>query len=385
MVQPFPTLYKKDTSGKIRTWQVILDDSRERYATVSGVRGGAPTQTEWTKPSVKNVGRANATTLVEQAYFEAESLVKKKLKTGYSETLENVDHTGFVQCTLAKEYGEHIEKLIKLAQKEPVCIAVQPKLDGIRCLANPKGMVSRRGEKIVSCSHIQAEVNVIFPQNWSLEDVRLDGELYNHDLKDDFSKIVSLVRKSTNLSPEAQELIQYHVYDIDLPGMNFKGRYELLEKLFEQTHLPNLVLVTTSFLHFTPDQFDKDRFLEILDLIHGGYIEKGYEGTIIRWGNEGYEHKRTDKLLKRKDFDDSEFTIVDIVEGVGNRSGMAGTVLCALPNGETFGANPIGGYSVYRDILLNKEKYIGKQATVKYQGLTCDMYPRFAVLKTILD
>ena len=37
-----------------------------------------------------------------------------------------------------------------------------------------------------------------------------------------------------------------------------------------------------------------------------------------------YENKRTKQLLKRKEFQDAEFKIVEIVEGIGNRAGMAG-------------------------------------------------------------
>ena len=49
------------------------------------------------------------------------------------------------------------------------------------------------------------------------DDVILDGELYNHDLRDNFEKIISLVRKTKPTDEdrqEASEMTQFHCYDI---------------------------------------------------------------------------------------------------------------------------------------------------------------------------
>ena len=44
----------------------------------------------------------------------------------------------------------------------------------------------------------------------------LDGELYNHDLRDNFEKIISLVRKQKPTDSDrldSKELVQFHCYD----------------------------------------------------------------------------------------------------------------------------------------------------------------------------
>jgi len=72
---------------------------------------------------------------------------------------------------------------------------------------------SRTGKPWLNIAHITNSLHYFFTQN---PDIILDGELYNHDLRDDFNKIISLVRK-TKPTPsdraEASNLVQFHCYD----------------------------------------------------------------------------------------------------------------------------------------------------------------------------
>ena len=71
-------------------------------------------------------------------------------------------------------------------------VYIQPKLDGVRCLFTKDGAYSRAGNKFMNLVHIELALLPFFNNN---PDVVLDGELYNHKLKRDFEKIISLVRK----------------------------------------------------------------------------------------------------------------------------------------------------------------------------------------------
>ena len=56
------------------------------------------------------------------------------------------------------------------------------------------------------CKHDFANPNVI-----------LDGELYNHDLRNDFEQIISIVRKQKPDDIDmlnSREMVQFHCYDI---------------------------------------------------------------------------------------------------------------------------------------------------------------------------
>jgi len=88
--------------------------------------------------------------------------------------------------------------------------------------------------------------------------------------------------------------------------------------------------------------------------------------------------KRSKHLLKRKEFQDREFKILDIVEGVGNKSGMAGNMVFKNHKGIEFHSNIKGNREYLKELLKNKNKLIGKSATVKYFNLTPDdEIPRF--------
>lgn len=376
MHREFPILYKKDSMGRVRRWHMVLNESDGSYATLAGIVdvGSSMVQSSWTIAVPKNVGRANETTALQQAIAEVESAYKKKQKTGYVLDIAAVDEgLSFIQPMLAKDYNDYL--YVKGAWHMPEAgYYIQPKLDGIRCIARASGLFSRKGEPIVSCPHIEEAVAPIFAQ-WP--DVVLDGELYNHELKNDFNSIASLVNKRKNLEPErTRALIRYHVYDIvlDLP--------------FFERHL--VICNRIAFLDSQGSEFiERVKTIKVetrddLDSWYGRFLGQGYEGAIIRDGSAHYEHKRTRALLKRKEFIDEEFEILDVFEGVGNRSGMAGSIACRLPDGRSFHANILGGFDFYRKLLAERSQVIGKKATVQYFCRTPAGIPLFPVVKTII-
>ena len=75
-------------------------------------------------------------------------------------------------------------------------VYIQPKLDGVRCLFTKDGAFSRTGKQFMNVKHIENELQPLFSDYPNLI---LDGELYNHALKNDFEKIISLVRKQSLL------------------------------------------------------------------------------------------------------------------------------------------------------------------------------------------
>ena len=94
--------------------------------------------------------------------------------------------------------------------------------------------------------------------------------------------------------------------------------------------------------------------------------------------NSPYEKKRSETLLKRKDFMDAEYKVIDIEEGNGNRSGTATNLVCyCSKTDQTFNSNIKGTFDYLAEILNNRDKYINKEATIKFFELTPDGVPRF--------
>jgi DNA ligase-1 len=203
-----------------------------------------------------------------------------------------------------------------------------------------------------------------------------DGELYNHDLKHDFNKITSLVKKTKPTEEDLKEsanIIQYWIYDIVDTTKTFVERIHLVE---------NLIKYKT--LQVVPTGLAKNE--EDLDALYAAAMEYGFEGQMVRIDAK-YENKRSKNLLKRKEFQDREYTILDIIPGEGNKNGFAGAMLFKNELGIEFTSNIKGDRAYLKELLENKNEYIGKEATVKYFNLTPppNCLPRFPYVTSIRD
>ena len=363
------TLYKKTSTGATQEWTIVQEG--DQYYTVEGQHGGKMTTSKPTICKPKNVGKSSETTGTEQAISETNSKIKLKLDKGYVHDINDVDASAEIFTPmLAKEYGKFKHKI-----KYPC--AVQPKFDGVRSnVDEDNGQLSREGRPQVSAPHLLEAIKPILTTN-----VVIDVEIYNHDLKDNFDQIISLARKSKPTPEdlaESAKVLQYHIYDMflkDEPEMLFLDRFTLLENKIKSLNNPMLVICPT-IICCNEDE---------LNAAYDKFLEAGYEGMMVR-NNAPYAQKRTENLLKRKEFQDAEFEVLDIIEGQGNRSGMAGTILLKLnENGATFNSSATGGETFYKELLTNKDKYIGKMATVKFQNYTPGGVPRFPTIKAIRD
>ena len=235
---------------------------------------------------------------------------------------------------------------------------IQPKLDGVRCLFTAKGAFSRTGKQFMNVYHIEQQLKPFFAAN---PNTVLDGELYNHELKDDFEKIISLVRKQFPKywhRKEAAELVQYHIYDV--PTMTIAGyslRLRYLNSLFGKLTWPLMHVPTKVVL-------DYDEAVKA----HKKNLKLGYEGSIYRSMDGKYKGTRSWDLMKFKDFEDSEATIVGYEICKGKRTGTLGKFIMQDDEGITFGCPPGKGYN-YNDLaamLDNISDYIGQRATFTY-------------------
>ena len=240
-------------------------------------------------------------------------------------------------------------------------VYMQPKLDGVRCLIqlNDKGEVhaySRTGKPWLNIAHILEDLEYFFEIH---PDVVLDGELYNHDLRDDFEKIISLVRKQKPTDQqrlEAQKLVQFHCYDYAHGNDSYNYRKD---------QLCTSDMYTDS-VHYVPTYL-VNSYADALYLHKNKFLANGYEGSILRL-DQPYQRKRSYALQKFKDFHDTEATIVGYVPGKGKRTGTLGKFLMCDDDGIEFGCPPGKGYN-YKDlayILDNINDYIGKRATFTY-------------------
>ena len=251
-------------------------------------------------------------------------------------------------------------------------IFIQPKLDGVRCIFTKDGAFSRTGKQFKNVAHLEYDLTDFFIKN---PNTVLDGELYNHALKDDFEKIISLVRKTKPTEDDrrdAQHLVQYHVYDTIAEGVNYEDRYNWL-----RLNLP-IARTMTLIVNTTVDNIGEAKML------HDVHLTQGYEGSMLRT-NGFYEQKRSYNLQKFKDFHDTEATIIGYEAGKGKFTGLIGKFFMQDDDGNKFGC-PIGkGYN-FKDrkfILDNIHNYIGERATFTYFQRTNAGSYRHPLFKTL--
>ena len=245
---------------------------------------------------------------------------------------------------------------------------IQPKLYVVRCIFTKNVAFSRTGKQFKNVEHIELALKPVFARYPNL---MLDGELYNHKLKNDFEKIISLVRKTKPTDEhraDAAELVQYHVYDLYTDHNNafifqtYSARRNFIVDLNKSWHTkligPSLQVIDTYAVT------DEDHAKEW----HQDFLKHGYEGSILRDPASHYKNGRSYGLMKFKDFDDSEATIVGYELGKGKRTGTLGKFIMQDDEGIEFGCPPGKGYN-YKDLaamLDNINDYIGQRATFTY-------------------
>ncbi len=251
-------------------------------------------------------------------------------------------------------------------------VFIQPKLDGVRCIFTKDGAYSRTGKEFKNLAHIKYDLTDYFRKH---PNSVLDGELYNHALKNDFEKIISLVRKQKPTDQdarEAEDLVQYHVYDTIAEGVDYEDRFNWLTR-----YLPIAASMTLIKNTVVDSQSEAQ-------MLHNVHLAQGYEGSILRL-NKPYEQKRSYNLQKFKDFSDTEATIVGYEAGKGKFTGLIGKFFMQDDDGNEFGC-PIGkGYNFAdrKVILDNIHDYMGQRATFTYFQRTQAGSYRHPLFKTL--
>lgn len=363
-------LYRLSPAGKSLMWEITLTmEGGESYkiTTSHGQVGGKITTD---KGIVVDKGKVKRTVL-EQATLQYDALVNKKKDIGYTESDSGVNEDFHISPMLAQNFEKHGSKITFPA-------LAQPKLDGVRCMVKAESdgtisIFSRKGKNFTVLDHIVDVVKQI-----DVGDVVLDGELFSDVL--DFQRVTGLVRKKklTVADMEDMKLLKFNVFDCikqsDL-GMSFIQRWMLVDEIVKRDHSGTLKIVP---IHEVSGTDDIDRLLY-------EFLDNGDEGIMIRNTESEYEiDKRSYNLQKYKKFSDSEYKIVDAHEGSGNDEGTV-IWICETENGDRFNVRPVGTRDERKSFYDNRESYVGRMLTVKYQELTNDGIPRFPVGIEIRD
>ena len=346
------TLFIKDAKGALRQWSIAVED----YIIVikHGQLGGVQ---QVTTEEVEE-GKAGRT-LEEQIELRVSSRINKQKDKGYTEDIQFAERNTVNALGLKKPMLAQPLKNIKNIDFDNAFI--QHKYDGNRCLiANIGGKkiaYTRNSKVYATIDHILDSISI--PAN-----TILDGELYCHGQS--LQTIISWCKRDKPI-PESKRL-RYHCYDIISP----KPFTERLNDLYEIDFGEHGELVPTV----------KVTSLDTVFAFLKASLEAKYEGTILRWGNFGYEDgKRSKSLIKIKEWKDDVFVVV----GINPSKDYWAILTCILPKGASFSISAPGTIEEKREVLINKQNYLGRSVRVEYQNLTKDGVPFHPVATNWVD
>ena len=342
-------LYSLNKNSSFNTWDCFTEEDGN-VVVVFGKEGGKMQREVYTVEP-KNVGKANETTLDQQAALEVKSKIAKQIKKGYRKDKSELG--GSVLAPLVHKWGEKAHML-----KYPVLGF--PKLDGVRCtMFYENGEVrfqQRGGDSYPTIKAIADElIDTVFRGN---PDAIVDGELYNHGMY--LEDITAGAKGNVKYSDK----LEFHVFDyVEDIDDDFDIRYSrYISKL---NRLDKVKTVRSRVIY---NEYEAEA-------LHYDCVANGYEGVVFRNYEGKYEAgQRSTDVIKMKVALTEEFLCVDMA--IGKKGGIP---ICEYtkPDGTkgTFKANMAVSTETKRYMGDNPEEFVGRWLTVDFEKLSKYMTP----------
>ena len=302
------------------------------------------------------------------------AVLKKHISIGVSNKTVNAIFPGLIpsfDVSLAQKFDfKRIKSNI---------VAVEPKLDGIRCFAIVKDKVAtlyaRSGKRITNFDE------TIGKELAELSDGCYDGEIMGEDF-------TSLMRQA------------YRKDDVDLSGTYFGifdylplkewetktattscfERYDLLAEILsgeevEAVGMGSHIAIDKQYLKLVKRRYLRPT-MDALRNYHDECVDNGYEGAMIKDPDAPYKFGRGYEVMKYKAFHDVDLPIKQLLEGTGKHSGKLGSVVVCFKGVDV----QVGsGFSdeIREAIWKLPEAFIGRVIEVRYQEVTPDGSLRF--------
>ena len=290
-------------------------------------------------------------------------ILKKHLAIGASTKTVNKVFSGLVptfEVSLAQKFEEK-----RLTGKEEV--AVEPKLDGIRCFAiveKGAALLYARSGKLISNfdDTIGAELSL-------LPDGCYDGEIMGEDF-------VALMRQAYRKDNVVTEGTYLSLFDY-LPMtewisreavMTCRERYVTLCTNLQSAGVLKYVCHVQRYI--TPANYAD------IKQWHDEFVEKGYEGAMIKDLSAPYKFGRGPEVMKLKAFHDADLYVIGFKEGTGRHVNSLGSILVEYEGVEV---NVGSGFDDDQraEVWGNRDNYMGMTAEIQYQEVTPDGSLRF--------
>lgn len=222
------------------------------------------------------------------------------------------------------------------------------KYDGVRGYWNGRELLSKSGKLFTPPSE--------FTEN--LPPFAIEGELWGG--RGDFEKTISIVNKQYPHSGWLE--LQFAIFDVPKSTKIFTERIEKARRWFRQHPSPYTFVISQ---------------IPVIDQAHlQGELQRieglGGEGLIVRKPDALYKAGRSIEILKVKNYQDAEATVVAYFPGKGKNEGRLGALLVEMGDGTRF---RIG--SGFSDAERESPPPLGTLVTFKYYGRYNSGIPKF--------
>ncbi len=300
-------------------------------------------------------------------------ILKKNLAIGVSVKSINKVSPGFIptfDVALAQKFD------IKRIKSET--IAVEPKLDGIRCEALVKDGVctlyARSGKQISNFD------DTIGTEIAKLPDGCYEGEI----MGEDFTALMRQAYRKEGVDTAGTYLALFDYIPLDewkskKATMTCFDRYKHLEKVLgcyiERSDdavikAPNFKHVRLVFREYIRTS------IESINHCHDRYVAMGYEGLMVKDKDAPYSFSRDWSVMKYKAFFDADVPIVGMQEGTGKHKGKLGSFLVDYKGVEVRVGSGLTD-ELREQLWVDPEAHTGRIIEVRYQEETPDGSLRF--------
>ena len=292
-------------------------------------------------------------------------ILKKHMSIGASEKTINKVIPGLVPTFEVQLAQKFEEKRLK-GRKE---VAVEPKLDGIRCLAIVrKGsvtMLARSGKQITNFDE------TIGAQLLELGDGAYDGEIMGRDF-------TALMRQAYRKDHVNVRDTYFALFDF-LPLSEWDSKETALGCAERYRELRSRVIPGLKWIRVVPRSVVPPNWSSIKDL-HDEYVAQGYEGAMVKDTTAPYRFGRGTEVMKLKAFHDVDLEIEGFIEGTGKHEGKLGSVVVSYEGVEVQVGS--GWSDELREVVWSdREAFLGRVIEVRYQEVTPDGSLRFPTFK----
>ena len=250
-------------------------------------------------------------------------------------------------------------------------IAIEPKLDGIRCFAIVQEgrcqLFARSGKLIPNFD------NTIGAELLKLGDGCYDGEL----MGEDFISIMRQAYRKEDVNTSGTYLAVFDYLPLSewKSGSTEMSCHDRFETLLDMLYVKHSC-IDHNIIRPVERQYLTNPTFEEIKEVHDEYIKEGFEGAMIKDMNAPYRFGRGFEVMKLKAFLDADIVIKYLTEGTGKHAGKLGSVTAEFEGVEV----SIGsGFSdeLRERIWSDKDSFIGRTIEVRYQEVTPDGSLRF--------